>query len=127
MENWLNQEELFVTRADGGHFDVSAVAAALPEAVGAGGFVLQDEFVPELHLVFRSAQEREAARVQRHSDPRGTLPYVLIVRLLPEQVSINQFCGPDYAEYSRGLLTWLTTHHACRVRNEAGVDLTSTP
>jgi hypothetical protein len=120
METLLNQQELYFTPLSG-VFDVERVA----EAIKSIGLSVRDEFVPSIFLIFLDEESRDVHLMRRRSDPSAPLPYVLLIRVDPGVICVNQFAGPEYAEQSRAFLTWLAKNSACRLRNEEGTDLTA--
>jgi hypothetical protein len=120
VEPLLNQQELYFTPLSG-IFDVERVA----EAIKSIGLSVHDEFVPSLFIIFLDEESRDVYRVRRRSDPGAPLPCVLLIKVEPGEICINQFAGPEYAEQSRAFLTWLAKNSACRLRNEEGTDLTA--
>ena len=119
MKELLSQQELHF-RPLSGHFDVEQIGAA----VLAIEHALRDEFVPSLFLMFLDAEDRERHRAARHADPRAPLPYVLLIDVKPDALSVNQFAGPEHDGQTRPFLAWLARHHPrCEVRNEEGSDL----
>ncbi|MCA8977220.1 MAG: hypothetical protein KDC98_21035 [Planctomycetes bacterium] len=121
MDELLEQHELYF-RPRGAAFDLAA-AAAVVEAIG---FPLHDPFVPSIWLVFLDAETRAVCEQARRADPKAPLPYVLLIDLAANEIMLNLFCGPDYAEHARAFLTWLGGHHRdCTVTNEEGTDLTA--
>jgi hypothetical protein len=120
METLLNRQELYFTPLSG-IFDVERVA----EAIKSIGLSVRVELVPSMFIVFLDEESRDGVRLRRRSDPSAPLPYVLLIKVEPGEICVNQFAGPEYAEQSKTFLTWLAKNSACRLRNEEGTDLTA--
>jgi hypothetical protein len=120
METFLNQQELFFTPLSG-IFDVERVA----EAIQSISLSVRDEFVPSIFLIFLDLESRDEHLLRRRSNPSAPLPTVLLIKVEPGEICVNQFAGRDHAEQSRAFLTWLAKNSACRLRNEEGTDLTA--
>jgi hypothetical protein len=120
MERLLNEQELYFTPLSG-NFDLERVA----EAIKSIRLSVRDEFVPSMFLIFLDEESRDAHLMRRRSDPSAPLPYVLLIKVEPGEICVNQFAGPEYAERSRAFLMWLAKNSACRLRNEEGTDLTA--
>lgn len=119
MDRLLAQEELTLKPLKG-RFDVGRES----EAILAIPHAWRDEFVPGLFLIFLDDERRAECAEQRRNAPEAPLPYVLLIRVQPDAVLVNQFAGPEYADASRAYLEGLAARHRCTVRNEAGLDLT---
>ena len=120
METLLNQQELYFTPLSG-IFDVERVA----EAIKSIGVSVRDEFVPSVFLIFLDEESRDVYRMRRRSDPSAPLPYVLLIKVTPAEILVDQFAGSDHAEQSRAFLAWLAKNSACHLRNDEGTDLTA--
>jgi hypothetical protein len=103
-----------------GSFDVEAAAAAIASI----GFSYRDPHVPQMFLIFDNAESRERCREVREDDPYASLPHVLLIRVEPDEVYINQFAGERFDEYARAFVTWLLATYSCRVFNDFGKQIT---
>ncbi len=119
MDKLLKQQELYLSPKQG-NFDVDQVLAAVRPI----GFSLQDPVVPELFMIFNSEEQRAQHAASLQANPDGPLPYVLIIKVGPDEILLNQFGGPAYAAHSRTFLTWLLAQYPCEAWNEEGTDLT---
>ncbi|MFY0569915.1 hypothetical protein ACN28E_39635 [Archangium lansingense] len=120
MDKLLEQQELYFYPLSGG-FDVERVA----EVIRPIGFSYQAEAEPLVFLILRDEESREACRARRQSNPTAPLPYVLLIRVQPDEIIVNQFAGPDFSPYSRVFLEWLLANYECSVHNEERTDLTA--
>lgn len=109
-----------------GSFDVEAAAAASAPI----GFSYRDPHVPQMFLIFDNDESRERCREAREDDPYASLPHVLLLRVEPDEVYVNQFAGPRFGDYARSFVTWLLATYPCRVFDDFGkeiADLTLEP
>jgi hypothetical protein len=120
MDKLLQQQELYLSPISGS-FDVEQVMAAVRPL----GFALQDPTVPSIFMIFDNEVSRERCAAELKQNPEAALPYVLIIKIEPDEILLNQFAGPDYAEYSRSFLTWLLSQYPCEAWNEEGTDLSA--
>lgn len=119
MDALFDQEELIFVPRDG-TFDVDRLSQRILEI----GYSFRDEIDPAVFMVCMDEESREYSCKGRQEAPEEGFPYVLIIRVEPEQVMVNQFAGPEFLDYSREFVTWLVENFPCRVRNESGQDLT---
>jgi hypothetical protein len=103
-----------------GSFDLAAAAAAIEPI----GYSYRDKHVPWMFLVFDNPESRELCRQSREDDPAASLPYVLMLRVEPDEVYLNQFGGPRFFGYARDFVTWLLATYDCRVFNDFGTEIT---
>lgn len=119
MDTLLAQEEIYLS-PESGSFDVAAVTAQIKTL----GHVWQHPGAPSIFLIFNNAPSLEECDKAVRDHPAAPLPRVLLIDVAEDEININQFAGPDYAEYSRAFLTWLLQHYRCTAWNEDGTDLT---
>jgi hypothetical protein len=120
MDKLLSQQELYLS-PQSGSFDTERVI----EAVRPLGHSWQHPAVPAIFLIFRTETSKARCEASIARDPNGPLPYVLLIKVEPDEIVVNQFAGSDFAEYSRTFLTWLLANYACTASNEEGTDLTA--
>lgn len=120
MDILLNQEQLRITPADGGAFDVDAIAATI-EGIGAS---FRDEADPRKFLLFEDAESRDEGLQERRADPSGPLPYVLVIVAQPDEIIVALAAGDDFWPQATAFLQWFgPAYPDSRVTNQNGVDL----
>ena len=119
MDELLAQEELRF-EPNKGSFDVGQVAARIETL----GFSFRDKLEPAVFVVCLDEASRAHARERREQAPERGFPYVLLIRVEPEQIDVVLFAGPEFGPLAAEFIGWLVAKYDCRVQNESGRDLT---
>jgi hypothetical protein len=118
----LDEEELHCL-PQSGQFDTNAVA----NRIATLGFSFQDQTDPTMFVVAASAGARDAFQEARHTNPDGGFPYVPLIKVTPDQITLVPINDEDYADLSADFLAWLLATQPCRLYNDEGTNLTPNP
>jgi hypothetical protein len=119
MDELLKQECLVFTPITGS-FDTEALAAW----IGGLGFSFRDEAEPAMFVVSPDAESRDLFQQRRRADPESDFPYMLLVELDPDQITVWPSPLEDLEPLQRQLVERLLAARPCRIESEYGKDLT---
>ena len=114
--------DLLIFRPLQGSFDVAQVNDYLSRL----GYSVRDPIRSELTIVASTAETRDYAIKLRTAVPPGNLPYLLLVSVAPDEVTVDQMTKQAELELANQFTTWLSQHYACSVRDDYDHDLTET-
>ena len=103
-----------------GEFDVAQVNDYLAGL----GYSLRDPIRQDITIVASTLEGREYALALRSRNPPANLPYLLLVSVKPEQITVDQLTGKEELELARKFVGWLTENYNCHVRDDYDHDLT---
>src|SRR5579871_3695432 len=88
------------------------------------GHPVQDPVQPARFLLFAADDEAREFRANRTADPHTPLPYVCIVNLYPERISVALLCDARDLEFARQFIGWLLARYDCHITDDDGQDRT---
>src|ERR1700712_2320546 len=94
-----------------GQFDVRALAKFVSTLGNAG----EDPLQPNMFAIFSDQDEAATFADERLADPKGTLPYVCLIRLTPNRVTVNQLCVQAELAFAKQVVAWLLSRYPVRV------------
>lgn len=94
------------------------------EYVSRLGHVRADSDKPGRYLVFTDPEE---ARRYDGGPPGTRTPFVLIVWVSPEQISLALLCDEQGLALARQFAAWVTSLYDCRIEDDEGEDRTDEP
>ena len=119
MDQLYDQKELIFRPTDE-NFDVMACRTKILQI----GHSFQDPLEDEVFLICDNDESRELAMIQRRDDPTLGFPSVLLIRVQPHEIAINQSAGIEFLSYSEIFVRWLMKKYPCQITNEYGDDVT---
>lgn len=99
-----------------GKFDTARVSAF----VSTLGFPVQEG---SRFLLFSDAGESK----RYEAGPRKPTPFVCIITVLPDQISVAQLCDAEGLALSRRFVEWLMANYEVSIEDDEGDDVTGVP
>ncbi len=119
MDQLLDEEELYFKPVSG-VFDVEQIAARIATL----GYSFRDHIDPTTFVICQDEESRQEFQSRRHLDPPEGFPYVLLIEVRPDQVTMYQMPGTPYDELAREFIAWLSQQQPLQVTNDSDTDLT---
>ena len=75
-------------------------------------------------MIFAYGEESARFAAARAADPKISMPFVCVVDIDPERVSVSQLCAAPEMALAKQFVTWLLSRYRCTVTDDEGNDLT---
>ena len=112
-------ETLFLAPQTGA-FDVTEIA----RFVSGLGYAVEDSSKRNRFAVFADQDESTRFVAKRVADPKITLPYVCVIEIAPDCVTVSQLCEAAELAFAKQFVAWLLSRYRCTVSDDEGDDLT---
>ncbi len=112
--------EILFLEPRSGAFDVAEVSRF---AAGLGHAV-EDAARRNRFAIFADPAEASHFAAARAADLKGQLPYVCLITVEPERVTVSQLCEAAELAFAKQFVKWLLSRYRCSVSDDGGDDLT---
>ena len=103
-----------------GEFDVTQVNDYLSKL----GYSVRDPVREDLTIVASTAEARDYALSLRTRHPPANLPYLVLVSVKPNEISVDQMTNEKELKLAQQFTQWLSEQYRCQVEDDYGHDLT---
>ena len=101
-------------------FDVTEIA----RFVSGLGYAVEDPARRNRFAIFADQDESARFAANRVADPKSSLPYVCVIEVAPDCVTVYQLCEAAELEFAKQFVKWLLSRYRCTVSDDEGDDLT---